>query len=45
MLQLGKRSNNNHLSRTWPVGEQVIDILHKAVFALVTGYFTDKWVQ
>jgi hypothetical protein len=23
---------------TWPVSEQVIDILHKGVFAFVTGY-------
>ncbi|KAL4931434.1 uncharacterized protein BDV17DRAFT_256801 [Aspergillus undulatus] len=30
---------------TWPVNEQVIDIVHKAVFAFVTGYFTDRWVQ
>ncbi|KAI1141148.1 hypothetical protein F5Y05DRAFT_300330 [Hypoxylon sp. FL0543] len=30
---------------TWPVNEQIIDILHKAVFALATGYFTDKWIQ
>ncbi|KAI1417313.1 hypothetical protein F5Y13DRAFT_83032 [Hypoxylon sp. FL1857] len=30
---------------TWPVNEQIIDIIHKTVFALATGYFTDKWVQ
>ncbi|PYH68348.1 uncharacterized protein BO88DRAFT_444586 [Aspergillus vadensis CBS 113365] len=30
---------------TWPVNEQVIDILHKGVFAFVTGYFTDRWLQ
>ncbi|KAL2756589.1 hypothetical protein ACRALDRAFT_1069378 [Sodiomyces alcalophilus JCM 7366] len=30
---------------TWPVGEQIIDILHKTVFAVTTGYFVDKWVQ
>ncbi|KAL4971786.1 hypothetical protein BDW66DRAFT_145426 [Aspergillus desertorum] len=30
---------------TWPVNEQVIDILHKAVFAFTTGYFTDRWIQ
>ncbi|KAK1752272.1 hypothetical protein QBC47DRAFT_350400 [Echria macrotheca] len=29
---------------TWPVGEQIIDILHKTVFAVVTGYCVDKWV-
>ncbi|QMW37018.1 hypothetical protein G4B11_000254 [Aspergillus flavus] len=28
---------------TWQVNEQVIDILHKAIFAFVTGYFTDRW--
>jgi hypothetical protein len=26
---------------TWPVGEQVVDILHKGVFAFVTGWVTD----
>ncbi|CEN59229.1 hypothetical protein ASPCAL01681 [Aspergillus calidoustus] len=30
---------------TWPVNEQIIDILHKAVFAFVTGYFTDRWLR
>ncbi|OJJ65399.1 hypothetical protein ASPSYDRAFT_166071 [Aspergillus sydowii CBS 593.65] len=30
---------------TWPVNEQIIDIIHKAVFAFVTGYFTDRWLQ
>ncbi|KAK3290982.1 uncharacterized protein B0H64DRAFT_411080 [Chaetomium fimeti] len=30
---------------TWPVGEQVVDLLHKAVFAFVTGYLTDRWIQ
>ncbi|PYH42150.1 uncharacterized protein BP01DRAFT_359765 [Aspergillus saccharolyticus JOP 1030-1] len=30
---------------TWPVNEQIIDILHKGVFAVVTGYFTDRWLQ
>jgi hypothetical protein len=31
--------------RTWPVNEQVIDIVHKAVYAFTTGYFTDKWIR
>lgn len=31
--------------RTWPVNEQIIDIVHKAVFAFATGYFVDRWVQ
>jgi len=30
---------------TWPVGEQVVDLLHKTVFAFVTGYLTDRWIQ
>ncbi|CAG8910194.1 unnamed protein product [Penicillium egyptiacum] len=30
---------------SWPINEQIIDILHKGVYALVTGYFTDKWLQ
>jgi len=32
------------VTRTWPVGEQIIDILHKTVFAVATGYIVDKWV-
>ncbi|KUI66833.1 hypothetical protein VM1G_02411 [Cytospora mali] len=30
---------------TWPVNEQVIDILHKGVFAFVTGWLADWWIQ
>lgn len=30
---------------TWPVDEQVVDLLHKFVFAFVTGYLTDRWIQ
>jgi len=30
---------------TWPVNEQVIDILHKAVYAFTTGYLLDKWIR
>ncbi|KAL1837603.1 hypothetical protein VTJ49DRAFT_3621 [Mycothermus thermophilus] len=30
---------------TWPVSEQVIDLLHKTVYAFVTGYLTDRWLQ
>jgi hypothetical protein len=29
---------------TWPVGEQIIDILGKTVFAVATGYFVDRFV-
>lgn len=32
------------VSRTWPVNEQIIDIIHKTVFAITTGYFTDRWI-
>ncbi|KXX80060.1 hypothetical protein MMYC01_200607 [Madurella mycetomatis] len=30
---------------TWPVSEQVVDLLHKGVYAFVTGYLTDRWLQ
>lgn len=30
---------------TWPINEQVIDVLHKGVYALVVGYMTDKLVR
>jgi hypothetical protein len=33
-------SSDCTLLRTWPVNEQIIDILHKAVFAIVAGFFT-----
>ncbi|KAK3382047.1 hypothetical protein B0T24DRAFT_644947 [Lasiosphaeria ovina] len=26
---------------TWPVGEQIINLAHKAVYAMATGYFTE----
>ncbi|KAL1995199.1 hypothetical protein VTN49DRAFT_1386 [Thermomyces lanuginosus] len=29
---------------TWPVNEQVIDLVHKSVYAFVTGWFVDKWL-
>ena len=29
----------------WPVREQWIDLLHKGVFAFVTGYLCDKWIM
>lgn len=29
---------------TWPRDEQVIDLLHKGVYALVTGALVDRWV-
>jgi hypothetical protein len=30
---------------TWPVHEQVVDLLHKAVFAFATGAVTDRLVK
>jgi hypothetical protein len=30
--------------RTWPVREQVIDVLHKAVYSLTTGVVADRLV-
>ena len=30
---------------TWPVNEQVIDLVHKAVFAFTTGAITDRMVK
>jgi hypothetical protein len=30
---------------TWPVNEQVIDLIHKAVFAFTTGVITDRIVK
>jgi len=30
---------------TWPINEQVIDLLHKGVYAAVTGYLCDRMVR
>ncbi|KAL5337479.1 hypothetical protein BJX70DRAFT_369471 [Aspergillus crustosus] len=30
---------------TWPVNEQIVDLVHKAVYAFVAGYLTDRWIQ
>jgi len=30
---------------TWPINEQVIDLVHKGVYAMITGYLTDKYVR
>ncbi|KAJ4357792.1 uncharacterized protein N0V89_002368 [Didymosphaeria variabile] len=30
---------------TWPINEQVIDVLHKGFYAIVTGYLCDYWVR
>jgi hypothetical protein len=29
---------------SWPVQEQVIDVLHKAVYSIVTGIIADRWI-
>ncbi|KAK5313307.1 hypothetical protein LTR70_007716 [Exophiala xenobiotica] len=29
---------------TWPVNEQIVDLLHKGVFAAVTGYVADRLI-
>ena len=30
--------------RTWPVDEQVVDVLHKAIYSLVTGLVSERLV-
>lgn len=30
---------------TWPAGERVVDVLHKAVYATVTGLVADGWIR
>lgn len=30
---------------TWPINEQVIDLLHKGVYAVVVGYSVDRLVR
>jgi hypothetical protein len=30
---------------TWPINEQVIDVLHKGVYSLVTGYICDRLIR
>ena len=30
---------------TWPINEQVIDVVHKGVFAIITGYICDRAVR
>lgn len=31
--------------QTWPRGEIAVDVLHKAVYALVTGAMSDRWLR
>lgn len=28
----------------WPLGEQVVDVAHKTVYAFVTGLVADSWI-
>ena len=30
---------------TWPVGEQVVDVVHKGVYATVTGLVADALIR
>ncbi len=30
--------------RTWPPGEEAVDVAHKAVYSLVTGLLAERWV-
>jgi hypothetical protein len=30
---------------TWPLQEQVVDVLHKAVYSTVTGFVADRWID
>ncbi|SEQ44907.1 hypothetical protein SAMN05421756_103490 [Microlunatus flavus] len=30
---------------TWPAREQAVDVLHKAVYATVTGLVADRWIS
>jgi hypothetical protein len=30
---------------TWPVGEHVVDVVHKAVYSTVTGLVADAWIS
>ena len=30
---------------TWPTDERLVDVLHKAVYATVTGLVSDAWIS
>jgi hypothetical protein len=30
---------------TWPTGEQLVDVAHKAVYSTVTGLVADSWIR
>lgn len=38
-------AGTSDLPWTWPINEQVIDMVHKGVYAFVAGYITDKLVR
>jgi hypothetical protein len=29
---------------TWPASERGIDVLHKAIYSLTTGWVADRWI-
>ena len=31
--------------RTWPAGEEAVDVAHKAVYSLVTGLLAERWIE
>lgn len=31
--------------RTWPLNEQIIDVIHKTVYSFATGYVVDRWLH
>jgi hypothetical protein len=50
IVQSANTSNNNqqHFDSsewTWPINEQVVDVLLKGVYSLVTGYMCDRLVR
>ncbi|KAJ9621665.1 hypothetical protein H2203_007154 [Taxawa tesnikishii (nom. ined.)] len=30
---------------TWPINEQIIDIFHKGVYAIISGYLCDRYIR
>lgn len=30
---------------SWPANEQIIDVVHKALYSLATGLVADRWIQ
>ena len=44
MAKLRKRMTGESC-RTWPLHEQIIDVIHKAAYAFATGYVVDRWLH